>query len=154
MSATYVNLLQWLVILAFFLLVVGAMFAEAFWLSRKGWASFGRAFAFSALSNFIGFGIGLFTFFIVFGLFLMFSLDGSLDRAIKSSPIGNPLAVAILIFAVLLTPILLIICKRIFLSVLKIQTGKTAWLFALVSSFLIFVIALGVPVLFGYFIFR
>ena len=153
MSETYTNLLQWLVILAFFLLVVGAMFAEAFWLSRKGWASFGKSFAFSALSNFIGFGIGLFVFFIIFALFLMFSLDGSLDRAIKSSPIGNPLAVAILIFAVFLTPVLLIICKRIFLGILKIQTGKAAWIYALASSILIFVIALGVPILLGYFAF-
>ena len=83
----------------------------------------------------------------------MFSLDGSLDRAIKSSPIGNPLAAVVLIFAVFLTPVLLIICKRIFLGILKIQTGKAAWIYALASSILIFVIALGVPILLGYFAF-
>ncbi len=152
MSETYTNLLQWLVILGFFLLVVGAMFAEAFWLSRKGWASFGKSFVFSALSNFIGFGIGLFTFFIVFGLFLMFSLDGTTQR-IFDSAVGGPAAIAMLIFATFLTPVLLIICKRIFLGILKMQTGKTAWLYALVSSILIFIIALGVPLVAGYFAF-
>jgi hypothetical protein len=153
MSETYTNLLQWLVILAFFLLVVGAMFAEAFWISKKGWASFGKGFVFSALSNFIGFAVGLFIFFIIMAAFLMFSLDGTTDR-IFSSKIGGPAAIAVLIFAFLITPLLLIICKRIFLGVLKIQTGKSAWFYAMLSSVLIVVVSLGVPILLGYFIFR
>ena len=37
MSEWYVNLLQWLVVLAFFLLVIGAMFGEAFSIRKKGW---------------------------------------------------------------------------------------------------------------------
>ncbi len=147
------NLLEWLVILAFFLLVVGFMFAEAVWLSKKSWASFGRSFIFSALTNFIGFAVGLFVFFIVMGIFLMFSLDGTTDRVFESS-VGGVAAIAILIFATFLTPILLIICKRILLSLLKMQTGKTAWIYALVSSILIVVVSLGVPVLLGYFTFR
>jgi hypothetical protein len=84
MSETYTNLLQWLVILAFFLLVVGFMFAEAFWISRKNWTSFGKGFVFSALSNFIGFAAGLFTFFVIMGLFLMLSLDGTTQRIFDS----------------------------------------------------------------------
>ena len=152
MSETYTNLLQWLVILAFFLLVVGAMVAEAFWLSRKGWANFGKSFVFSALSNFIGFAVGLFVFFMVMGVFLMLTLDGTTQR-IFDSAVGGPAAIATLIFATFLTPVLLIIGKRIFLGLLKIQTGKTAWLYALVSSILIFAIALGVPIVFGYFVF-
>lgn len=153
MSSTIVNLLEWLVFLSFFLLVIGFMFAEAVWISKKGWASFGKSFAFSALSNFIGLSVGLFVFFLVMGLFMMFSLDGTTQRAFDS-PIGGPVAIAILIFATFLTPLLLILCKRIFLSILKIQTGKPAWLYALASSILILVVSLGVPVLIGYFMFR
>lgn len=147
------NLLEWLVILAFFVIVLGFMFAEAAWLSKKGWANFGKGFAFAALSNFIGFAVGLFVLFVVFGLFLMFSLDGTTQRVFDSK-IGGPIAIFILIFAVIFTPLLLIICKRVFLGVLKIQTGKPAWLYALASSGLIFVISLGVPSVIGYFIFR
>ena len=147
------DLFQYIIILAFFLLVIGFMVAEAAWISKKGWASFGKSFVFSALSNFIGFSVGLFVFFIVIGLFMMFSLDGTTQRAFDS-PIGGPVAIAVLIFATFLTPVLLILCKRIFLSILKIQTGKPAWLYALASSILILVISLGVPVLIGYFMFR
>ena len=92
-------------------------------------------------------------FFIVIGIFLMFTLDGTTQRIFDSSTSGV-VAIAILIFATFLTPILLIICKRIFLSVLKMQMGKTAWIYALVSSILIVVVSLGVPILLGYFTFR
>lgn len=153
MSSALVNLLEWLVILSFFLLVVGFMFAEASWIGKKGWANFGKAFVFSALSNFIGLFVGLLVFFLVMAIFMMFSLDGTTQR-VFDSPSGGPAAIAILIFATLLTPVLLVICKRIFLSILKIQTGKPAWLYALASSVLILIISLGVPMLIGYFIFR
>ena len=147
------NLLEWLVILAFFLLVVGFNFAEAVWLSKKGWASFRKSFVFSVLSNFIGFTVGLVVFFVIMGTFMMFSLDGTTQRIFDSS-IGGPVAIAILIFATLFTPILMIICKRILLAVLKMQRGKPAWIYALASSVLIIVVSLGVPILLGYFTFR
>ena len=153
MSEAYTNLLQWLVILMFFLLVVGAMFAEAFWISKKKWASFGKGFVFSALSNFIGFAVGLFIFFVVMSVFLMLSLDGTTQR-IFDSKLGGQAAIAALIFGFLITPALLIICKRIFLAAFKIQTEKSAWLYALASSILILAVSLGVPFLLGYFIFR
>lgn len=152
MSESITNLLQWLVVLAFFLLVIGFMFAEASWIKRKGWASFGKGFTFSALSNFIGFAVGLFIFFVVTGIFLMLTLDGTTQR-IFDSKIGGTTAIAALIFGFLITPALLIICKRIFLSILKMQKGKAAWLYALASSVLIFVVSLGVPSVLGYFIF-
>lgn len=147
------NLAEWIIIWAFLLIVVGVMFAEAFWLYKKGWASFARAFVFSALSNFIGFAVGLFVFFIVMVVFMMFSLDGTTQR-IFDSRAGGSAAIAVLIGAALLTPFLLIICKRILLAVLKMQTGKAAWLYALASSVLILIVALGVPFLIGYLFYR
>src|SRR4051812_30998450 len=95
------NLAEWIIIWAFLFIVIALLFAEAFWLYRKEWASFGRSFVFSALSNFIGFAVGLFVFFIVMGLFLMFSLDGTTQR-IFDSPTGGPAAIAVLIVATLL----------------------------------------------------
>ena len=151
MTETTVILLQWLVVFSFFLLVIGFMFGEAAWIGKKCWATFGKAFVFSALSNFIGFAVGLFVFFIVLMIFMMLALDGSLNA--PSSTAKDATQIGILIFSVLLTPILLIFGKRFLLSKLKIQTGKAAWVYALTSSILIFVVALGVPILLGYFIF-
>src|SRR6476660_8264127 len=119
------NLAEWIVIGAFFLIVIALLFAEAVWLSKKGWANFGKSFAFSALSNFIGFAVGLFVFFIVMGIFMMFSLDGTTQR-IFDSRAGGAAAIAVLIAATLLTPFLLIICKRVLLGALKIPSGNTA----------------------------
>lgn len=147
------NLAQWLVICAFFVIVVGFMFAEAAWLSGNGWAGFRKSFVFSALSNFIGFAVGLSVFFGVLVVFMMFSLDGTAQR-VFDSPTGGPLAIIVLLGATLLTPLLLIICKRVFLFALKMQTGKTAWFYAPASSVLIVVVSLGTPVLTGYFLFR
>jgi hypothetical protein len=147
------NLAEWIVVGAFFFIVSALLFAEAFWLYKKGWASFGKSFVFSALSNFIGFGVGLFVFFVVMGLFLMFSLDGTTQR-IFDSRAGGAAAITVLIVASLLTPFLLIICKRVLLGALKIQSGKAAWLYALASSVLILIVSLGVPFLIGYLLYR
>jgi hypothetical protein len=69
-------------------------------------------------------------------------------------PCSSAVAIAALIFGFLITPALLILCKRIFLGVLKMQTGKSAWLYALASSVVVLVVALGVPGVIGYFIFQ
>ena len=151
MYETYTNLLEWSIIWAFLLLVAGFMFAEAFWISRTGWASFGKSFVFAALTNVTGFSIGLFVLFVVLAIFMMLALDGSLSAPMSTAK--NGALIAVLVFAALPTPILLIIGKRIFLSVLKIQTGKTAWIYALASSILIFAVSLGVPILIVYFAF-
>jgi hypothetical protein len=147
------NLAEWIVVGAFFFIIFAAMFAESFWLYKKGRASFGKSFVFSALSNFIGFGIGLFVFFVVMVVFMMFSLDGATQR-IFDSRAGGAAAIAVLIVAALLTPFLLIICKRVLLGALKIQSGKAAWLYAFLSSVLILIVSLGVPFLIGYLLYR
>lgn len=151
MSESITNLLQWLVILAFFLLVIGFMFAEAFWISKKGWASFGKGFAFSALSNFIGFTVGFVIVFICMIALLPLMFDNTVKDSFQTHSFG---IMVVGIFAILFTPVFLTICKRIFLAILKIQSGTSAWLYALASSVLILVVALGVPSVFGYFIFQ
>jgi len=88
--------------------------------------------------------------FVVIIVIMMITLDGS----IKNFPMGDYGLAGILILTALFTPLFLTICKRIFLSILKIQTGKTAWFYSVVCSILILVISLGVPSLIGYFLFK
>ncbi|MGC2235489.1 MAG: hypothetical protein WA584_04980 [Pyrinomonadaceae bacterium] len=142
--------LEWLVILMFLLFVFGLTFAEAFWLSKKNWTTFGKSLAFALTTNAVGFFVGLFVLFVVFGLMLMFSLDGSLQR----NPLGEAGIIVAMVFGVLFFPVFLALCKRLFLKILKIREGKAAWIFSFASSFLIVFLALVVPCLAGYLLFR
>lgn len=151
MSETYTNLIEWSFLWAFFLLIIGSMFAEAAWLSKKAWTNFGKAFVFSALSSFIGFFVSSIVVFICVIALLPLMFDNTVQDSFQTH---SGAIMIIGIFALLFTPVFLIICKRIFLTVLKIQTGKAAWLYALVSSILIIVVSFGVPVLLIYFIYR
>jgi hypothetical protein len=141
---------EWLVILAFFLAVIGFTVVEAVWLKNKGWARFEKSLGFSALTNVLGYFVGFFVFFVVFGVIMAMAWDGSL----KNFPLKDYGVWAFLILGILFTPALLTVCKRLFLSYLKIQTGKPAWLYALASSLLGLTLSLGVPILLGYFILR
>jgi hypothetical protein len=137
---------EWAIFLSLFLFIIGSTVFEAAWVKRRGWASFGRALGFSALTNFIGYSVGFFVFFVIVGVIMAMAWDGS----IKNFPMKDyGLAVA-LIFAVLFVPTALMLCKRLFLSALKIQTGKSAWLYAVASSVLSLTVSLGAPVLLGY----
>ena len=142
---------DWIVFLMFFLLFAGFMIVEAVWLNRKGWTSFGKSLGFSILINSIGFFIGFFVFIIIGMITFAMTFNG---LHYTEFPLGGEYGQdAVLILAALFTPLLLIICKRIFLSLLKIQTGKSAWFYSVVSSILILVISLGIPILTGYFLF-
>lgn len=141
---------EWMVVLSFFLMIIGFTVVEAVWINNKGWARFGKSFGFSALTNFIGYAVGFFVFFVAFGVILAMAFDGSL----KNFPMNDYGIVATLLLGVLFTPALLTICKRAFLSILKIQNGKPAWLYSIASSLLGLTISLGVPILLGYFLLR
>jgi hypothetical protein len=45
------------------------------------------------------------------------------------------------------------LCKRLFLTLLKIQTGRAAWLFSLVSALAMLVISHGVPLFAAFLLF-
>jgi hypothetical protein len=140
------NTREWLVVLIFFVAVFGLTFLEAFLIKRKGWSGFGRALAFSVLTNLIGFAVGSFVIFVVVGVVLAMAWDGSLERfPLKDYGIG-----AVLVGGALFFPLFLTLCKRLFLKLFEIQTGKTAWLFALAASIAIFIISHGLPVLAAY----
>ena len=147
MSAT---LREWMIVWSFFLVIAGSTVAEAVWLNRKGWAGFGKSLGFSLITNVIGFSGGFFVLFVVFGVVLAMAWDGSL----KNFPMKDYGLGATLILAVLFLPALLTVCKRFFLSILRMQTGKSAWLFSLASSVLSLTVSLGIPILLGYFLLR
>lgn len=143
------KIVEWLVVLLFFLFAIGLTFGESFWLYKKNWTNFGKAFAFAIVTNVIGFFAGGFVLFVVFGVLLALAWDGSLEKM----PLGDAGIIAAMVFGILFFPIFLALCKRLFLKIFKIQTGKPAWVFSFVAAFLIGFLALGVPVLVGYFIF-
>lgn len=144
------TLYEWIIVWTFILLVIGFTFAESFWLNRKGWTSFGRAFIFAVLTNSIGLIVGGFVVFVVLAIILMLAFDGSIDKL----PAGDFGLIAMLIFAALFTPILLMLCKRIFCALLKIQTGKAAWLYSLASSVLILIVSFSIPTLIAWLVYR
>lgn len=135
---------EWLVFFVFIFLAIGLTLAEAIWLNKKGWTNFGKAFALAVATNVIGFFVGFFVIFVVFGVILAMAWDGSLEK------IGDAGIIAAMLFGFLFFPIFLALCKRLFLKILKIQTGKSAWLFSFASAFLIVFLSLGAPVLVVY----
>ena len=137
---------EWVIVLSFFVIIIGYTVAEAVWVNRKGWAYFGKSLVFSVLTNFIGYVVGFFVVFVIFGVILAMAWDGSIEKF----PMKDYGLVAAMSFAVLFTPALLTVCKRVFLSLLKMQSGKTAWLYAVVSAVLSLMVSLGVPILLGY----
>ncbi|HEY0429389.1 MAG TPA: hypothetical protein VGC76_16530 [Pyrinomonadaceae bacterium] len=140
---------EWIIILIFFLFVFGLTLVEAIWLSKMNWANFGKSLAFAVVTNAIGFFAGFAVLFVIGLLIFMFVFDGAIDKYRH----GELALWAALIFGILFFPLFLALCKVIFLKILKIQAGKAAWIFSLVGSSLIVFLALGVPVLAGYFIF-
>ncbi|HEX8370471.1 MAG TPA: hypothetical protein VF604_18135 [Pyrinomonadaceae bacterium] len=137
---------EWAVVLIFLVAVAGLTLLEAFWINRKGWTGFGRSLAFSVSTNFIGFAVGFFVMFVVFGVVLAMAWDGSIEKfPLKDYGIG-----AFLVCGVLFFPLFLMLCKRLFLKLFKIQTGKTAWLFSLAAALAIFIISQGLPALAAY----
>ena len=137
---------EWVIVLSFFLIFVGYTVVEAVWVNRKGWAGFGKSLVFAVLTNFIGYAVGFFVLFVIFGVILAMAWDGSIDKF----PMKDYGLVAAMSFAVLFTPALLTVGKRLFLSLLKMQTGKSAWLYAVASSLLSLTLSVGVPIFLGY----
>ncbi len=137
---------EWIAVLIFVLCFLGYSVGEAVWLKRKGWASLGRSLAFAAATNFFGYAIGFFVLFVVFGVVLAMAWDGSLNQF----PLNDYGIAVVLILAVLFVPVLLALSKRLLLKLFKLQTGKSAWLFSILSAILILIFSIGLPILFLY----
>ena len=139
---------EWLGVFLFVFCFLGLTFAEGVWLSRSSWMTFGRGLLFAAGTNILGFCIGLFTSFVILGIILAMAWDGSLNEV---SGHDSTLWFA-MVSAILITPVLLIVLKRLLLWFLKVRSGSTAWLYSFAVSVLIFVLMLGLPAIFLYFV--
>src|SRR5436190_17860888 len=114
---------QWLPTVLFLLLFVGAVCAEVFWLSRKGWATSGRSIAYVTLADLVGFGLGTFVMFVAF--FIMFMMV--MGPAGRGSNVPELAYVITSAAALILSFGFLFLSKRVFLAIFKIRSGKTAW---------------------------
>lgn len=147
---------EYLVILLYFVLLIGDGVFEAAWLRRKGWASWPLALTFAWLTNLVGWCIGFFVLFVTVGVTLALAWDGSMQRL----PFKGNEAVVVLILVVLFLPALLTLLKRILLGLMKIPpmdaglAGKRRWLFSLLASLIFWLAPLAVTILLTKLFFR
>lgn len=138
---------EWLAVILFIVCFAGLSAGEALWLRRAPWTSLGKALAFSFGTNFVGFSIGLFTSFVILSIILAMAWDGSINEV----PGHDSTLWSAMVAALLITPVLLIVIKRLLLWFTRIRTGLSAWIFSFSVSILIFVATLGLPVAVLYF---
>ena len=141
MSADVIK--EYLVVLLYFVLLLGQGVGEAAWLHRRGWARWGKSLLFAWLTNFLGFCIGFSVLFVTVGVTLALAWDGSMEKLPYK---GNEAGVA-LVLVVLFLPTLLTLVKRALLALLKIGQGRRAWTFALLSSLIFWLLPLGLTIL-------
>ena len=137
---------EWLAVVLFLVSFVGLSAAEALWIRRAKWTTLGKASVFSYGTNLLGFCVGLFTSFVILSIILAMAWDGS----IYDVPGHDATLWAAMIAALFITPVLLIMIKRLLLSFLKLRTGLPAWSFSFVASILVFFTRLGLPVIILY----
>ena len=130
---------EYLVVLLYLVLLVAQGVVEAAWLKRNGWASWAKALLFSWLTNLVGFCIGFFLLFVSVGVTLALAWDGSINKL----PFKGNEAGVLLVIVLLLLPTLLALIKRTMLALLKMQKGGRAWLFALLSSLMFWLLRWG-----------
>lgn len=142
------QIVEWAIIFVFFFLAFGFTFLEAYYVSKKGWTTFGKGFLFSLLTNVISFFVCFVVLFVVFGVALAMAWDGSVSKF----PGGDYGLGAVLILALLFVPFFLTMCKWLFLRLMKIQKGLPAFAFSAISSILTVIVSVGVPSVITYFV--
>ena len=137
--------LEWLIVFLGMLLFVGVIVADIFWLIKKGWASAGRATAFVLITDIIGCIAGT----VIVMTIVLIAFMMVMGPAGTGSNVPEWAYVLCIILAIIIPPFVLIGLKRLFLRVLKIGIGKSAWLYSIVSSILtIFVVLVPPPLVF------
>jgi hypothetical protein len=139
---------EWLAVVLFLVSFGGLSATEALWIRRARWTTLGKAAIFSLGTNFFGFCVGLFTSFVILSIILAMAWDGS----IHDVPGHDTTLWAAMIAALFITPVLLVIIKRLLLWFLKWRTGIPAWIFSFAASILIFFVSLGLPAVVLYFV--
>jgi len=138
--------LEWLIVLLGLLLFVGVIVADIFWLVRKDWASAGRATAFVLVTDIIGTIVGT----VIVMTIVLIAFMMVMGPAGTGSNVPEWAYVLCIILAVIIPPFVLIGLKRLFLRILSIGTGRSPWLYSIVSSILTILIVLVPPPLIFY----
>ena len=140
------TIVEWVAFFLFILLFVGSIIAEIKWLVRKGWTTSGRAIGFVMTTDMLSFGIaGIIALVAIFGMFVMV-----MGPAGRGSDIPESAYFAVIAATVITVPGIFLFLKRIFLTIFKIGTGKSLWLYSLVTSIIILVVVLVPPPLLLY----
>jgi hypothetical protein len=139
---------EYIALFAFFLLLFAAVLAEIMWLTRKGWTNSGRAVGYVLLTDLLSLTVGFTIAFIAF--FVMFMMV--MGPAGRGGTAPEAAYVVVTIIAVAAPAIFLFFAKRLGLLIFKIRTGKSAWIFSLVSSLLLLIVVLVPPPLIYYLI--
>jgi hypothetical protein len=137
---------EWMIVLLFFGGFIAFTVGEIVWLENKANVPTRTATAFSAITNSLCITVGFFVSFIIFAIILAMALDGSLQN-VRGGDASIWTAVAI----ASLTPfLLLLLTKRLFLKLFRIERVKSAWGYAVSSSLIFFLCVLALPSLFTF----
>jgi hypothetical protein len=140
------NTKEWIAVILFVVCFVLFTVGEGMWIGWRKWASYGKAVAFSLATNLFGFFVGLLVSIVILSVILAIAWDGSIDQI----PGRDATLWVTMIAGILITPILLLLSKRILLWFLKMQTGLAAWIFSFVASIFVFLLTMGLPAAFLY----
>ncbi len=140
------DILQWVPFLLFVLLFAAAVVAEVMWLARKGWTTSGRATGYAIITDILAFGIG--SLIVLTAFFVMFMMV--MGPAGTGSNVPGAAYLAVTAIGIIAPFILLVLLKRLFLMIFKIQSGRPAWIYSLVGSVLISLVVLLPPPLVFY----
>ena len=133
--------IDWISFFLLIVLIVAAILAEIRWLSRHGWATSGLATGYVFTTSLLGLGIGLSVVMVLFlAMFMM--VMGPAGRGSDVPEATYWLTTAI---AIVLPPVILVLIKRIFLSIFKIRSGRPAWIYSAISSILMILIVFVPP---------
>lgn len=139
------TIVEWAALLVLALLFAVSAVVEIKWLVSKGWATSSRAMGFVLTTDIVGFFVGGFVAFVVFGILLMMTF-GPAGTGSTAPEIAYWLVSAI---AIVVPPVLLFLIKRLCLLIFKIGSGGSAWLFSIVSAAaFVLIVIVPPPVLF------
>lgn len=140
------NVIEYLAFFAFVFLFATVVVGEIIWLKKKGWGTTGRSVAYVLTTDFISFCVVSLIVFVV-ALVLLMMVMGPSGRGSDASEASY---IVVLILGAIIPPIVLILNKRLFLKVFQLQSGKSAWIYSLLATVLIFFVVIVPPPLIFY----
>lgn len=141
----FITIMQWLAFFLYVLIFVAAIIFEIRWLTKKQWATSGRATGYVITTDLLGVGIGsVIVMTIFFGMFMMV-----MGPKGAGSDVPEYVYWICLFFAIILPPIILTAIKRLFLVFFSMGSGKAAWTYSVASSVaMVLVVVIPPPIMY------